>query len=615
MRDPKASYARKNQAQQSPTNNSATSSFFPSRDWQDVPDWAAVSPGGEIRFDLSKGLTQARWDNPPGPETVIDKRTGKPQSLTPIFGSNGQQPPTQAQTTSHKKKPELILPSGNVTFSETAAKMFPILAQRFRYFVRGHALVEIAYQKSMKDKQLHDVLQLLEPDAIRSRIEKDFTCRVWREVNQKYVLKPGRCTNDAAKVLLKTDEAFEFLPAISTLSAAPVLTGDPGNLRILYKGYHDVHGGIYVTGDSPEIVLPKRETAIKLILEILRDYDFVSESDKSRAVASFLSPAIRAGRLLGEVDFPIDIGEANDSQSGKTFRHKLVYTLYRETPYVIANREGGVGSLDESISSALIAGIPFIFFENFRGQMKSQLVETCLRGTGMAPARAPHKGEIQVPTGHINWQLSSNGLEATRDFVNRSIITRICKRENGYQFAQYPEGNILAHIKANPAQYLGTVFRILVDFDMAGRPRTKEARHDFLECAQALDWIVQEIFGLAPLLDGHVEEVLRVSDPALSWLRQVAIAVAKEKRIDQGLTATEIIDVCQARGVELPGAHSMVEPDQLSKYAGRLLNRLFRDAEEIVIDRYKIRRDTRQEYNPVQQKNYTKHYYWVENRT
>jgi hypothetical protein len=71
--------------------------------------------------------------------------------------------------------------------------------------------------------------------------------------------------------------------------------------------------------------------------------------------------------------------------------------------------EGGVGSLDESISSALIAGVPFIFFENFRGQMKSQLVETCLRGTGIAPARAPHKGKPQVPTDHINWQLASNG--------------------------------------------------------------------------------------------------------------------------------------------------------------------------------------------------------------
>jgi hypothetical protein len=158
---------------------------------------------------------------------------------------------------------------------------------------------------------------------------------------------------------------------------------------------------------------------------------------------------VRIGKFLGDADFPIDIAEADQSQGGKTFRLKLICAIYGETPYVIANRQGGVGSLDESISSALLAGIPFILFENFRGRMNSQLVESCLRGTGVVPARIPHRGEVQVSTAHINWQLSSNGLEATRDFVNRSVINRISKRPTDYEFASYDEGNILAHIKAH----------------------------------------------------------------------------------------------------------------------------------------------------------------------
>ena len=208
--------------------------------------------------------------------------------------------------------------------------------------------------------------------------------------------------------------------------------------KILYKGYHDVHGGIYVSHRNEEIVLPELDTAIDLILDAIKD--FVTQSDKSRAVASLISPALRTGKFLGDADFPIDISEGDQSQSGKTFRLKLICAIYGETPYVIANHVGGVGSLDESISSALLAGIPFILFENFRGRMNSQLVESCLRGTGMAPARIPHRGEVQVSTAHINWQLSSNGIEATRDFVNRSVINRISKRPTGYKFASYPEG-------------------------------------------------------------------------------------------------------------------------------------------------------------------------------
>jgi hypothetical protein len=507
----------------------------------------------------------------------------------------------------------LTLPSGAGEFEETAEKAFPVLAKRHRYFVRDRLIIEIAYQKAMKDKQLHDVFQLLEPDAFRSRLEKDFKCFVWREQrNGGAVLKPGRCSHDAAKVLLKTDAAFKYLPTISFLSAQPVYTVVGDAPEILYRGYHDVHGGIYVSHGDKEhpIILPELQPAVDLILGALKDYDFVSEADKSRAVASFISPALRTGKFLGNADFPIDISEADESQSGKTYRLKMICAIYGETPYIIANREGGVGSLDESVSSALVAGVPFILFENFRGHMNSQLVETCLRGFGTAPARIPHKGEVQVSTTHINWQLSSNGMGGTADFVNRAVINRISKHRDGFVFTRYPEGDILAHIRANQAKYLGAIFRIVKQWFDEGCSRTNENRHNFIEWAQALDWIVQEIFQLAPLLEGHTEEVLRVSDPALSWLRQVAIAAEKENRLDEKLLATEIVDICQSRGIDFPNNVSMANLDQLARYAGRLLGRLFRETNEITIDRYKVTREFVKQFRPSEEGgDYSKTYY------
>jgi CHC2-type zinc finger protein len=513
-------------------------------------------------------------------------------------------------------KPQLVLPSGAVSFTDVADKAFPVLAAWRRYFVRDRLLVEIAYQKQMKDNQVHDVLQLLEPDAFRSRIEHDFKCVVWREKGDKYVQKPGRCTNDAAKALLKTDEAFKHLPAISFLSAQPVCTIVGDELKILYRGYHDVHGGIYVSHGDKKIKLPELGDAVALILDALKDFDFVSESDKSRAVAALISPALRIGKFLGDdADFPIDISEGNESQSGKTFRLKLICAIYGETPYVIANREGGVGSLDESISSALLAGIPFILFENFRGRMNSQLVESCLRGTGIVPARIPYRGEAQVSTSHINWQLSSNGIEATRDFVNRAVINRISKRPDGYAFATYPEGNILAHIKANQPMYQGAVFRVIKQWFDEGCSRTSESRHDMAEWAQTLDWIVK-LFDLPPLLDGHTEEVLRVSDPALSWLRQIGIAVEHDGRLGQGLSASDIVDICQAHNIEFPNKTSTTDLEQLARLAGRLLGRVFRDVsvnEELGIDRYKIKRESSKQTRE-DGGDYIQNHYWFSKR-
>jgi hypothetical protein len=394
----------------------------------------------------------------------------------------------------------------------------------------------------------------------------------------------------------------------------------PVDVIIPYRGYHEVHGGIYVSHGEKDrpIVLPDLQTAIDLIVDAVKDYDFVSPSDKSRAVASFISPALRVGKFLNDADFPIDIAEANESQGGKTYRLKLICAIYGEIPYIIANREGGVGSLDESISSALVAGIPFILFENFRGRMNSQLVETCLRGTGTAPARIPHRGEVQVSTTHINWQLSSNGLEATRDFVNRAIINRNSKQPAGYKFGRYTEGDLLAHIRANQPQYLGAVFRIIKEWFDRGAPRTEESRHDFSEWVQTLDWIVQNIFKLSPLVDGYVEEVLRVSDPALSWLRKIAIAVEKDNRLELGLSASDIVDVCQARGIDFPNKILSANLEQLAMYAGRLLGRLFRDVsfgETLSIDRYEVEHESRKQHrSSAFGGDFFKQFYWFRKR-
>jgi hypothetical protein len=66
-----------------------------------------------------------------------------------------------------------------------------------------------------------------------------------------------------------------------------------------------------------------------------------------------------------------------------------------------------------------------------------------------------YRGEVQVPTDHINWQLSSNGVVGALDFANRTVITRIQKQPPGYKFHEWPEGGILAHIKANQPKILG----------------------------------------------------------------------------------------------------------------------------------------------------------------
>ncbi len=502
------------------------------------------------------------------------------------------------------RKPQLILPSGDVSITNSATHLFTHLAGTHRYFARGRLVVEV-----VRNKEGHEVLSPLRPIAFRSRIEKDFKLVAWRSSKGELALKPADCPKDISEAFLESDPAIDCLPGISLLVSSPILAERNGELVTLNKGYHDISGGIYVEKMVQIIDVPLKEAAESL-LRLLADYDFTTGSDKARAIARFISPALRFGCLIN-ADFPLDLAEADEPQSGKTYRQKVACAIYGEIPYVIARREKGVGSLDESISCALLSGRPFICFENVRGIMDSQILESAIRGHGHVNVRVPYKGEVQLSTERVCWQLSSNKAATTRDLAHRSVVTRIRKQPDDYRYSVFSEGDLLTHVHRNSGYYLSSVFAVVRAWFAAGKPKTNDSRHDFREWSQTLDWIVQNLLGLPPLLDGHREEQQRISDPHLNWLRDVAIAVNQAGKLDEGLRPGELVDLADSRGVVFPGRDHYTD-EQKRMRAGQILNKIFTDKQTRVVGGFRVRHDPRVEYDSDHRENKTRHYFWFE---
>ncbi len=161
-------------------------------------------------------------------------------------------------------------------------------------------------------------------------------------------------------------------------------------------------------------------------------------------MASLLTPALKLGEhLRGNV--PADVAEADKSQSGKTYRQKISAAIYNERVAIVSCKSGGVGSVDESLNAQLVTGRPFIQLDNFRGEFDSPHIEALLTAEKSFPARVPHCREVEVDPTRFFVFLTSNGVETTRDFANRSSIIRIRRRE-GFTFHRYPEGNLLEHV-------------------------------------------------------------------------------------------------------------------------------------------------------------------------
>ncbi len=487
----------------------------------------------------------------------------------------------------------IILPSGDVSITSASENIFGRIGKVHGLFYRGGRVHEIAIN-SDGTKRLDPVT----PAQFRSRLENYGRVFVWRAgADGEKVLKPTLCPEETAKALLESLPARELLPNVTTLSACPVLANTGDEMSQLGPGWHSLGGGLFVTGGESPPRVPLSE-AVKSLTSLLDEFDFASLGDRSRALASLIAPGLRFGSWLTN-PLPVDIGEADVSQSGKTYRQKIVAAIYRESCNVVVQRTGGVGGLDESISQKLIDGRPFILFDNLRGRLDSPFLEAILTAPSSMPARVPHRGEVQVDPRGFVFQITSNGVETTRDLANRAAIVRIRKRPAGFVFKLYPEGDLHAHIKALQPYFLGCVFAVIAEWATKGQPRTDETRHDFREWAQILDWIVQNIFGTAPLLDGHDEARQRVSDPRRNWLRSLCIALRDANRTGE-FFASQLAEFALENDILPPNAGIDSDEPTLARRIGMVMAATFADAEEVEIDCFRIQRVQR--YNAKAEK-------------
>jgi hypothetical protein len=457
-------------------------------------------------------------------------------------------------------------------------------------------------------------LEVVSEQAFRSRIERHGKVVAWRTgAHGRYLLKAdARCSADTAAAWLASD-AKSILPPIAAVHSCPIITEAENEIKVLGKGYHKECGGRLVTGGGmPEQMVLSE--AVDILLDGIAEYDFATPADKSRAIVTILTPALKFGGLLEE-HIPMFVIEADESQAGKGFFLEQVQAIYREPASMVTQRQGGVGSFDESLGQALIDGRPFIQLDNIRGRIGSSYFEailTCPLG-GTVPARVPYKGEVQVRPDRFVFQLTSNGFESTRDLANRSCITRIRKRRR-FRFRRYPEGGLLSHIAANQPRYLSAVYCIVAQWVARRKPATEDMRTEgrFRRWAQIMDWIVKELFNLPPLMDGHEAAQERAANPALNWLRQVCLTAETEARLEEPLTASGIAEMCLAHSLEIPGVSNDAPESRAVLRIGQLMGKVFVGRQSVECDGFEILKSETTQYSEERRRDETLKKYTIQ---
>jgi hypothetical protein len=537
-------------------------------------------PGLSDKGDLFDFIEARRGTDPAGIRAEIEALVHAAEPWAPT-----------ADTANAGALPMVLLPCTAQTISAAGESFGRLLSDGGTHFLRGGTVVKVSH-----DSDGLPVLDEVRPAALASDFEtvaqpsKVVVRKTDGEERAEEV--PAVCTEQTAKVIAHAESFRRELPPIHVVTRCPVLIERGGRL-VEIAGYDRESGICSAGGETQSMPLDEARDQLH---NVLSDFRFASPADKTRALAAIITPALVLSGLLGG-RAPIDLGEADNSQSGKGYRNKLTAAMYCQSVKAITQKAGGVGSLEESFNMALIRGANMISLDNVKGKLDSPAIESFLTEDTYT-ARAPYREPVEIDPRRVVVMLTSNKADMTTDLANRSSCVRILKQKDGYQFKAYPEGDILDHVRANQSRYLGAVFAVVRAWYEAGKPRTTETRHDFRRWAQALDWITQHLLDAGPLMDGHRETQHRMTNPQLNWLRDIAIDVIHAGHDGRWLRASDLLERMEDDGHLPPGLKEDADltDDETRKRAlqaiGRKMAACFRAGDSVLIDNMAIERRT-----------------------
>ena len=534
----------------------------------DLPD---LPPKGDVSDWLDAGGT-------------IDEL--RPLAESSVDWKPGEHKPQDFVANVNDTLPEVALPGGGIRIIDAASRFGELLAATGQFYLRGGAVMRLESDENGEPK-----LSPVRPSAFCSDVERVSRPVKWTK-GEEAELVPANCTEAMARLILDSVALKESLPKLTLLTRCPVLIEREGELVTVSDGF-DAASGILASGRPVESVpLPE---AVKLLQGMLDDFNFATAADRARALAATITPALVFGGLLGG-RAPVDLSEADQSQTGKGYRNKLTAAIYNARQRTVTQRSvGGVGSVQETFDAALVAGANMVTFDNFRGALNLPALESFLTEDSYS-ARVPYGSPIEIDPRRIAVALTSNKAEVTIDFANRSSCVRLVKQSDGYAFRAFPEGDLLDHVIASQPKYLGAVFSVVKEWHRRGKPLLGTVRHDFRRWARVLGCIVQEILGAGDMLAGHRAAQARIASPGLNWLRDVVLAVVRAGKAGEWLRSSNLLQIAIDGGVDTPGINSSVDTDDETEFLkatraiGRKLGKLFAEGDEISVDGFRVQR-------------------------
>ncbi len=280
--------------------------------------------------------------------------------------------------------------------------------------------------------------------------------------------------------LSKNIVALQNWPGIRELESVhcgPFIRAD-GSVGGLHPGYDsDSRCWVDTAEDWSELCAPPTEQeakqAVATLLEIIDEFPFVGEADKSAWLAALLT---RVARSAFQGPSPLFVITATTPGSGKTMLAKMIGVIAEGQSPGMRTLSKNEEENKKMITSALHGGAGMLVFDNVAGQIKSGVLDGFLTSEHWTDRILGKTQEVTLPNLTVSI-LTTNNATIQGDTARRSIAVRLAPLEERPERRVFRIPDLERHVRENRRRLLVAAIRVMQWHVVSGRPQRQTYRH------------------------------------------------------------------------------------------------------------------------------------------
>lgn len=229
----------------------------------------------------------------------------------------------------------------------------------------------------------------------------------------------------AVTILSRRGANWPMLP-LKAVVRAPTLR--PNGSVLDAAGYDEASQLLLASEESwpPVPAEPTRSqgrAALNTLADILRDFPFVRDVDRSAALAALITPIVRPALATA----PIFVVTAPTPGTGKSLIVDLAAMLATGgTPTLISGGADEV-ELEKRLGATMLAGDPVVSLDNINGALRSEFLCTALTQSAVNVRPLGTSSTVQIPS-TAAWFATGNNITIAEDMRRRTVLIRLDAR-------------------------------------------------------------------------------------------------------------------------------------------------------------------------------------------